>query len=110
MLAFSPQGFGPFRLLLLGRFHLVGALAWLGHANCNNIPMRQTRSRIASAIQNRKELNTTVVQLCHLLGLSCARYRKFKSLQAPELILKVEALLMKKYMSRLVEAETRCVN
>ena len=72
--------------------------------------MRQTRSKATRSNENRKELNTTVVQLCHLLGLSCARYRKFRSLQAPELILKVETMLMKKYMSRLVEAESRCVN
>jgi hypothetical protein len=31
-------------------------------------------------------------------------------MQAPELILNVETMLMKKYMSRLVEAESRCVN
>ncbi len=72
--------------------------------------MRQTRSKSTRNIESRKQLNTTVLQLCHLLGLSCARYRKFKSLQAPELILKVETMLMKKYMSRLVEAESRCVN
>ncbi len=72
--------------------------------------MPPSKSKRLKATQNRKELNTTVVQLCHLLGLSCARYRKFKSLQAPELILRVEALLMKNYMSRLVEAESRCVN
>ena len=72
--------------------------------------MRQTRSKSLRDVESRKQLNTTVVQLCHLLGLSCARYRNFKSLQAPELILKVETLLMKKYMSQLVEAEARCVN
>ena len=72
--------------------------------------MRQTRSKSTRNSESQKQLNTTVLQLCHLLGLSCARYRKFKSLQAPELILKVETMLMKKYMSRLVEAETRCVN
>jgi hypothetical protein len=72
--------------------------------------MRQTKAKTTRNNENRKELNTTVLQLCHLLGLSCARYRKFKSLQAPELILKVETMLMKKYMSRLVEAESRCVN
>ncbi len=72
--------------------------------------MRQPRIKTAKVSESQKQLNTTVVQLCHLLGLSCARYRKFKSLQAPELILNVESLLMKKYMSRLVEAESRCVN
>ena len=72
--------------------------------------MRQTRTKSTRSNESRKELNTTVLQLCHLLGLSCARYRKFKSLKAPELILKVETMLMKKYMSRLVEAESRCVN
>jgi len=72
--------------------------------------MRHTRSKTTRYYENRKQLNTTVLQLCHLLGLSCARYRKFKSLQAPELILNVETMLMKKYMSRLVEAESRCVN
>lgn len=72
--------------------------------------MRQTKSKTTKTSESRKELNTTVLQLCHLLGLSCARYRKFKSLQAPELILKVETMLMKKYMSRLVQAESRCVN
>ena len=74
------------------------------------ISMRQTKSKTTKTSESRKELNTTVLQLCHLLGLSCARYRKFKSLQAPELILKVETMLMKKYMSRLVQAESRCVN
>ncbi len=72
--------------------------------------MRQARSKTTRLAENRKELNTTVLQLCHLLGLSCARYRKFKSLQAPELILRVETMLMKKYMSRLVQAGSRCVN
>ena len=72
--------------------------------------MRQTKSKSTRNTESRKQLNTTVLQLCHLLGLSCARYRKFKSLQAPELILKVETMLMKKYMSRLVEAESKCVN
>ena len=72
--------------------------------------MRQARAKTTRTSENRKELNTTVLQLCHLLGLSCARYRKFKSLQAPELILKVETMLLTKYMSRLVEAESRCVN
>jgi hypothetical protein len=74
------------------------------------ISMRQTKSKTTRTSESRKELNTTVLQLCHLLGLSCARYRKFKSLQAPELILRVETMLMKKYMSRLVQAESRCVN
>ena len=73
--------------------------------------MRQVRSKKkVRDNESRKQLNTTVVQLCHLLGLSTARYRKFKSLQAPELILQVETMLMKKYMSRLVEADSRCVN
>jgi len=72
--------------------------------------MRQTKGKTMPHHENRTELNTTVMQVCHLLGLSCARYRKFKSLQAPELILNVETMLMKKYMSRLVEAESRCVN
>ncbi len=72
--------------------------------------MRQVRTKTTKDNESRKELNTTVLQLCHLLGLSCARYRKFKSLKAPGLILKVEMMLMKRYMSRLVQAESRCVN
>jgi hypothetical protein len=72
--------------------------------------MRHAKSRNQKDEESPKRINTSVLQLCHLLGLSCARYRKFKSLEAPELILKVEAMLMQKYMSRLVQAESRCVN
>ena len=72
--------------------------------------MRHTRGRSPKKDESPKKINTSVLQLCHLLGLSCARYRKFKSLEAPELILKVEAMLMQKYMSHLVQAESRCVN
>jgi len=72
--------------------------------------MPQTKSKNARARESEKKLNTTVLQLCHLLRLSCARYRKFESMQAPELILKVELMLMKKYMSRLVQAESQFVN
>ncbi len=72
--------------------------------------MRHTRNRNPKDEDSPKKINTSVLQLCHLLGLSCARYRKFKSLEAPELILEVEATLMQKYMSRLVQAESHCVN
>jgi hypothetical protein len=72
--------------------------------------MRETRSKRVKIRGSRKEPNTTIVQICHLLSLSCARYRKFKSLDAPELILKVEVTLMRKYMSRLMQAESKCVN
>jgi hypothetical protein len=72
--------------------------------------MRHTKSRSSKKNENLKKINTSVLQLCHLLGLSCARYRKFKSLKAPELILRVETMLMQKYMARLVQAESRCVN
>jgi hypothetical protein len=83
----------------------------LGMVIAASCSMRQARNKKKIRDnESRKQLNTTVVQLCHLLGLSCARYRKFKSLQAPELMLQVETMLMKKYMSRLVEAESRCVN
>jgi hypothetical protein len=72
--------------------------------------MRHTRSRSQKKDESLEKINTSVLQLCHLLGLSCARYRKFKSLKAPELILRVETMLMEKYMARLVQAESRCVN
>jgi len=52
----------------------------------------------------------TVLQLCHLLEQSCVRYRKFKNLQAPEYVLRVEAMLIQKYMAQLLRAEFRCVN
>ena len=55
-------------------------------------------------------MEKTVLQLCHLLELSCVRYRKFKSLQAPEYVLRVELMLMQKHMAQLVRAELRCVN
>ena len=72
--------------------------------------MPHTRNKSPKNEESPKKINASVMQLCHLLGLSCARYRKFKRLEAPELILKVEAMLMQKYMSHLVQAESRCVN
>jgi hypothetical protein len=72
--------------------------------------MRQSRSARSKEQNKTSGVEKTVLQLCHLLELSCVRYRKFKSLQAPEYVLRVELMLMQKHMAHLVRAEFHCVN
>jgi hypothetical protein len=72
--------------------------------------MRHSRAALTKAQDQTNGAAKTVLRLCHLLELSCVRYRKFKNLRAPEHVLKVETMLMKKYMAQLLRAELRCVN
>jgi hypothetical protein len=45
-----------------------------------------------------------------MLAMSCARYRTFRDLDAPDFVLKMEMAVMIKHMCRLVRAECGCVN
>ena len=72
--------------------------------------MRQFRSTRSKERNKTDGAAKTVLRLCHLLEQSCLRYRKFKSLRAPEYVLRVETMLMQKYMAQLLRAEFRCVN
>jgi hypothetical protein len=72
--------------------------------------MRHSRTAFTKAQAKTNGADKTVLHLCHLLELSCVRYRKFKTLKAPEYVLKVETMLMQKYMAQLLRAEFRCVN
>ena len=52
----------------------------------------------------------SVVGISRMLAMSCARYRTFRSLDAPDFVLKMEMAVMIKHMCRLVRAECGCVN
>jgi hypothetical protein len=72
--------------------------------------MRHAKNNHHSTQQQTVGQAESVVGISRMLAMSCARYRTFRDLDAPDFVLKMEMAVMIKHMCRLVRAECGCVN
>lgn len=75
-------------------------------ANAND--MKRSSKRIVAT--HGQAADAPIMAIARLLAMSCARYRKLRSMDAPEFVLDVERMLIDRYMGRLTKAHCACVN